>query len=84
LAANLSPNAPSLVRSEESRLPPVKSRLQEIPEMRALIKELMPRDVVLLAGVSGPWFSGWSLVVMKLGMIQKIRFGTSSWASWSF
>jgi len=75
---------PSLVRSEESRLPPVKSRLQEIPEMRALIKELMPRDVVLLGRRERPWFSGWSLVVMKLGMIQKIRFGTSSWASWSF
>src|SRR5215469_12459965 len=34
-------------------------------------------------GVSGPLFSGWSFAVMKFGMIQKIRLGTSSFASWS-
>src|SRR6516162_5045231 len=34
-------------------------------------------------GVSGPLFSGWSFAVMKFGMIQKIRLGTSSFASLS-
>src|SRR3974390_2880467 len=34
-------------------------------------------------GVSGPWFSSTSFAVMKLGMIQKMRLGTSSRSSLS-
>ncbi len=54
--------------------------LKQVPEVSTFIRELMKAIVYFSLVVRGPWFPGSSFVVIKFGMIQNIRLGTSSCA----